>query len=200
MKLNDCNLGILVEIFEDIEDKYMDLDFDHESQIQAESFKTAIDATLPIDIEKAEDVFILMVDMYYRNKLSVKKSNRDFHILGYTLNGIVLEHLKNNAIDIHRFNRVKCLVDRLQSATNHWKNQPYSNSVAYGSYLKLILKSDPSEEDSVRIVLAVLDEMKRQNLNPTMSTYITAMKVLGSEGNKKRLDQAKSLLITAIEF
>jgi hypothetical protein len=197
-KLNKDYLPALMEIFDEIKSDLSDgtsKDVDNYYVLQAETLKTIIDSILAMDLEKSEDIFMFMLDMYSINNLSFKRFGPE--ILGNTLNGILLKYLQNDEIGSDHLNKAKHLLDCLLLTTKHLVHQPTSTAIAYGTYLKIFLKANLSPYPH-EAVLNILHDMERANIKPATSTYVTAIGILGKERKRGLIDTAKSLLSKAI--
>lgn len=198
IKLNKTYLPALMEIFDEIKTDLCDdtsKDVDNYYVLQAETLKTIIDSILAIDSEKSEDIFMFMLNMYSINNLSFKRFGPE--ILGNTLNGILLKYLQKDEIGLDHLNKAKHLLDCLLLTTKHLVHQPTSTAIAYGTYLKIVLKANLSPNPH-EVVLDILYDMERANIKPATSTYVTAIMVLGKERKRGLIDTAKSLLSKAI--
>jgi hypothetical protein len=195
-KMNSHYLPAMMEIIEETKFELGEcIAEDGDYLIQAETLKTVIDTILAVDSASSEDIFMFMLDIFRSNNLSFKRHGPE--ILGNVLNGILLKYLQKDKIEKDNVNKAKYLLDCLLFVTKHFQHQPISTAIAYGTYLNVVLKANLSSYPH-EVVLDILQDMKKANVKPVTSTYVTAIMVLGKERKKELIDTAKSLLSEAI--
>jgi hypothetical protein len=133
-----------------------------------------------VDIEKANLVLNCMMDLHERNLLWIEKNQQP---LTFALNQVLKLYSQFDGNGNEIYQKANVLMRRFHKIRS--KQRPNENT--FSTYLTILSRSN--RKDAVPKVLYVLNDMKKNGIEPNIHTYTIVIQIIANNGDKTGLGQ-----------